>query len=678
MKFVLENSIRLEIANKKLLNELYRNSSKKEYTKVLFNVLDNNKEKVFVRQGDLYHFNDYDIWFMYQNEFNKFIYAFGIGEIRVNEINTPVIVLDFPANKEEITNSAFIQGEKGYVLLVYKGNYPKFMKQQLNSNDNFFTTEIIEKGLTKKYWLLSKLESTNLVNYLSEFVLFIAKNKDNLNNRLDTKKILDKVDIDKNVQSRDIKMESKSLTNIQRYKCEICGSYFESNLERNLCKICSRKSYAAKNIDEILKFIEPNESFSKTDLLSKVDNKLAFVGYLWTLEEFKLIEFNGITNKYKLKSKSELNDFKNKYISKVEPEVITLSPKIDNTNKKTCPSCKKLLPVIKFYKSTTSEDGYSERCKACSRKSHAAIAVVELLDYVEPHVLFLKNDLLDKVDNRMQFLDYLWTLQEVDLLKYDSITDKYKLKQKNEIDEFLNLYGNQTHGICDTVKPTATKIVKQCPICQKTLSTSKYYKSSTTEDGYSKNCKDCTDKINAANILDKIQEYINIGIPFTKKELSDKLNNSINVDSYIWTLQEHDLIEHNDKLDTYKIKINSKFEEFYNKYIQPKPVKNVEEGSTEALEDKDITEKREIIYLSDNYEGRINIIMNAIIKNEELISLIEGLNSFLSSNLNKFMVFKCSDNFSEVMIDLEIDKKDKEKSLNQLNDKNWVNKTINL
>ena len=88
-----------------------------------------------------------------------------------------------------------------------------------------------------------------------------------------------------------------------------------------------------------------------------------------------------------------------------------------------------------------------------------------------------------------------------------------------------------------------------------------------------------------------------------------------------------------------------------------------------------MTEKRDIIYISDNFgENRINLIMNAIVKNNEILSLVHGLDSFLQSNLNKFLIFKCRDNYSEVMIDLEIDKEDREQALDQLKEEKWTNR----
>ena len=71
--------------------------------------------------------------------------------------------------------------------------------------------------------------------------------------------------------------------------CDICGSEL-SETDRMICKDCSRKAYAAKALVEIRKYVEPDVSFKRTDILPLLDNKVQFLDYIWTLDELDLLE----------------------------------------------------------------------------------------------------------------------------------------------------------------------------------------------------------------------------------------------------------------------------------------------------------------------------------------------------------------------------------------------------
>ena len=134
-------------------------------------------------------------------------------------------------------------------------------------------------------------------------------------------------------------------------------------------------------------------------------------------------------------------------------EVIDTSVKKKSTKKivKECEICGQFLPISQFYKSAITDDGFTEKCKDCSRKSYAAKALSELKNYIVPDTEFNKEDLVNQDDNRNKLLDYFWTLQEFDFIEYNEKNNTYMLKPENEINSFIEQFGVQINGPNHTV-----------------------------------------------------------------------------------------------------------------------------------------------------------------------------------------------------------------------------------
>lgn len=519
--------------------------------------------------------------------------------------------------------------------------------------------------------------------------------------------------------------------------CEVCGAKLDlDNFYKSKdspdgltdkCKDCSRKSHAAKAIEEIRKFVEPATSFNKDDLLKESNNRMVFLDYFWTLQEFDLLEEDKKPEFYLLKSEEELNEFIAKYgdeSPEITEPVIEKPPekKVAPKLAKACQICQQTLPISNFYKSPANDDGYSDKCKDCSRKSYAARALEALLECVEPGVSFYKKDLLDQCENQLQFRDYFWTLQELDLLEYNEKTDLYSLKEEDVLNQFLNKYGENPleeevppKDVKDEesveVKPeplvkdteifeleNTDKDVKVCLTCGKSLPISNFYKSSYNTDGLVDNCKNCADTKNAAKIVLEIQEHVEIGIPFTKNDLSQKIENETRANYYIWTLQEQDLISYNERTDTYVLEDNDKFR-VYQDIIKGETKEIADEVIPSELKiqptckiktDKELVEddpevssfnpdisRKEIIYMSDNDGYPSNIIIKGIIKNDTLIETLNDLETLLNSNTNKMLVNQYMENYLEVMIDLAVKRESLDEALNLLKEEKWIDKTNN-
>jgi hypothetical protein len=856
---ILENSNSIELADLDFLNLLFKHSINFGKGKVIYDYYNGSKLQNFTKETDIYSLKEKNIWFSYIQENNRFFYAFGSGSINNINSNTPFCVIDFPTNgvnrnclgafaitdnsdifvlissnynklrerKSLLIISERIQAietnNKKYFINLGQLNHPNFLNNfikflnemgnikfsnsestpkvhGINMEDktqkscvlcskkfskidlkyNSYLNTLIKENPDKCFDCLEKIYAAKALNEIKGIIGLSFFNENTLLDRVDNKvlfesylQILEKLDIIKNRKfgnNKDFYMFNQKIDldefinnysnivegsnrkdnisgdvsnkSINNKICKVCGvdldikNFYKSDSSKDgysvKCKGCIRKSYATNALKTMLDYIEPDTFFKKEDLLKQVPNRMQFLDYIWTLQELNLLTQVEQTDSYKLKRENELNKFIERYSDK-NLEILD-SPKPDVVKKvikviKTCETCSKKLPISTFYKSTTTEDGYSNKCKECSRKSHAAIALSELMKCVEPGILFFKEDLLNQCENRMQFLDYLWTLQELDLLKNDEDSDAYILKSEKELDEFIDKYGKPKETLelddnisevsmsnnktleLDLMKDKTSKVtisddevltttnslnnnikkpVKSCAVCGQKLPLSNFYKSSSNEDGHVEKCKKCSDKINATKILNEIQKYIEIGKPFTQNELSKKIGNPTKAKYYLWTLLEQDLIKYQEKTETYILELDNLKDDKH--FQQEKPKELSSETSSINHEKTSFTtpseiyngiqmdneDNKEIIYISNNTGSMYtNIMMKAIVTNENILPTLWGIETIMLSNMKKLLITRNLTNFSEIIIDLEIKNESLNKILGILEDENWNNITYN-
>lgn len=527
--------------------------------------------------------------------------------------------------------------------------------------------------------------------------------------------------------------------------CGLCGLelpledfYKSDSSPDNLaakCKKCARKSYAVTALEEIREYTEPDTPFNKEDLLKQCDDRMKFLDYIWTLQEFDLISQDEKHDLYILNPEEELNSFMEKYGDK-KPEIITSDTTKHSKQKQTkkiikeCEICGKKLPVSQFYTSTTSDDGYNSKCKDCSKKTYAVTVLEEIMAYVEPDTPFDRDDLSNQFEDRMTFLDYFWTLQDFDLIIHDEKLDVYALTSEDKLNSFIEKYGDKPEEKQEeTVEPEELKPevsipqvknpyekellddgFKECELCGKRLPISNFYKSSTTKDGYVGKCKECSEKTDAIKALNEIQDYIEIGEPFTEKDLLKQIDNPTKVKYYIWTLQEANLLEYDSKNGIYILEINDQFKE-YQDLVETSDDRSDSEKPEEVSEkdsltvpsendplkvvdvpDEDLTleeetskeedsilspVKKEIIYVSDANGSPITVLMKGIIENEKIMSTLNELGPVISSNVKKLLINCYMENYSEIMIDLEVKDGSVEELLSFLEGENWSNVNYN-
>lgn len=648
---------------------------------------------------------------------------------------------------KEFTRDVYIfNNEKDLDKLV--NNYAKFAAKSLDTDVNVDSDVLndLKSNVSLNSGISEDLTSEDVSKDVN---MGIPSNVDNAND--DTSLgITDSEDTplnsdDSNKMDMNVYLDETVSDHVDKKVCELCGlelpleDFYKSNSSPDKlatkCKKCSRKSYAITALEEIREYIEPGIPFNKGDLLKQCDDRMKFLDYIWTLQEFDLINQDEKNDLYILKPEKELNSFIEKYGDK-KPKITTETTepsKQKQTKKiiKECEACGKKLPISQFYTSTTSNDGYNPKCKDCSKKSYAVAVLEEIMAYVKPDTPFDKDDLSNHFGDRMTFLDYFWTLQDFDLIIHDEKLDIYALASEDKLNSFIEKYGDKS-----TEKPEETleheKLkpeisipqvknpyekeslddgFKKCEMCGKRLPISNFYRSSTTEDGYVVKCKECSEKTSAIKALNEIQDYIEIGEPFTEKDLLKQIDNPTKVKYYIWTLQEANLLEHDSKNGIYILEINDQFRAYQDlmnetsedRSDSEKPEEVSEKDSltvpneneplnvanvfNENLTPKEETSKeedsvlspvkKEIIYVSDDNGSPVTVLMKGIIENEKIMSTLNDLEPVISSNVKKLFINCYIENYSEIMIDLEVKDGSIKELLSFLERENWSNVNYN-
>lgn len=312
---------------------------------------------------------------------------------------------------------------------------------------------------------------------------------------------------------------------------------------------------------------------------------------------------------------------------------------------KVCMVCGKELP-----------DNYTkDKCKRCFKKGYASKIIIRLLESIDPEVPFKKEDLSSLGLMSIQISDYIWTLQEFDLINENKTNHTYSLKDENTLKKFIAKWGdpkkleeqNQNHA----------KLSKTCPLCGKTLNISEFTETSKGIDEYCKNCKRL---MRTAKGLNNILTHVDIGFPFKKEDLNDYFPEPLILTGTIWDLQDANLISYDDSTKKYTIKDESIIRPFLNKYlieeddeikINIDKVEDVEEVKVD-VEPTEIIESNIQYFISDKTLDSFEIIAKGSIKNSELFDTIAEL-KVIENSLKRIMSYKKDDMNTEIIIELQ-------------------------
>lgn len=472
----------------------------------------------------------------------------------------------------------------------------------------------------------------------------------------------------------------KRIKKSKQVKCPNCNKRLENKKRKSsgLCKTCSRSLHALESLETMLENFKPEEEFNVDKVTWNMNEKerTAFLDIIWTLEEFRLLEYNEIFDTHKLKPKGELNrfireneklkDFVDKKPAKIKIKTKTspknvkpvkkrkkkVSKKIVEKGKK-CPICGKVKLLSDFY---ITVDGPDE-CKECAHKKYGAEALKEIRKLVEPGIEFTVDDLAENRD-RIEILGYLWTLQEFNLVEKDPAFEIYTLKPESELKKFHDLYG-------EGELPSTSEITKTCPLCNRTLHKSSFY---STGDGTRNECKECSDKVFAWEVFLSIRKLVG-DKHFKREELLESFDDPQFLDANIWSLQEYGLID--EKNGNFVLKPKRELEKMYSKYTRL--VSKEEKKATPTLTPgEEHAHKKEIIYIKPESDENHYIIMNGIISGNGLIKTMDEISPFIPS-MRKCMILKEKDYF-EVLIELKIKNESVDEVLKLLEENMWENK----
>ena len=273
-------------------------------------------------------------------------------------------------------------------------------KRLSNSYIDFLQQEVVESGLI---WEVLDINLPNLVKENIPVISGIRLSEEEPTNNL----------IKDNVEN-----------------CIICGKKLNFN-QKNLCKSCMKKQYASRIIKKLVSIVKPEIVFKKEDLKLLNLDDIQIQDYIWTLQEFDLIEVDN--NKLELKDKTTLNNFRIE--SKMEPiDFDSLSE--ENMLNKTCKTCGKTLPISYFYKSS---EGYEDNCKICKKHINTARYLEDILGFVGFDNEFDENILNEYIPNKNQIIGMIWSLQDNDLL-IEKEDKTYVLVNQSNCLDYLSKY----------------------------------------------------------------------------------------------------------------------------------------------------------------------------------------------------------------------------------------------
>lgn len=280
---------------------------------------------------------------------------------------------------------------------------------------------------------------------------------------------------------------------------------------------------------------------------------------------------------------------------KISEELVSNSEKTLNETERACKLCGR-----KLHKKSKKDI-----CKRCERKQYASKILIKLLRSVKPEIKFKRDDLKILDLSTLQITDYLWTLQEFNLITQEN--NKYQLKDQKTLEKFIRSSGIDPNEI-ETEEHTV-KLSKTCKKCGKTLEISKFFTSDATEDGLEDNCKDCKKLITAARYLKEIHKFVDYENRFSEDELRTHFPDHFRLQAKIWSLVENDLAIRNFEENYYILTDKETAEEFLNKYYEEDASKQISNDAQKeekiAKDPKDYTKEDQMkIIIKSISEGK--------------------------------------------------------------------------
>lgn len=319
-------------------------------------------------------------------------------------------------------------------------------------------------------------------------------------------------------------------------------------------------------------------------------------------------------------------------------------------------------------------------CKSCKRKIYATNIIKELELYnIKPNIPFKKEDLERLNFHKIKVQDYIWTLQEMNLINENSINNTYSLKDDETINKFISKYEIYSN-YKDTSKKEVVKkhiLSKKCRLCKKELNITNFYKSINSSDGYDEYCKSCKSSIKTASSLQNLLKFIRPNEKFKINDLERHYTNKLELQGQIWNLQEKDLIKSEEDNTIFFLVNKNILDEYLEKYLidkssEKEETKHIEENIKSNFKDEELDTKNERISYFVSYKDKevFEILVKGVIKNETTFEFLHTLETF-ENYLKRVITYKLDMEFTKILVELKSDRKNWNKILKQINAQKW-------
>lgn len=310
-----------------------------------------------------------------------------------------------------------------------------------------------------------------------------------------------------------------------------------------------------------------------------------------------------------------------------------------------------------------------DKCVDCLRKIYAVSILKELNEIgINSEISFKKSDLKILKYPEFKLSDYIWTLQELNLLTENSVKNEYSLKDKDTINDFINKYGQYSDTEEKEKKEKKQRIVKECSLCGKTLKITEFYTSKKTEDGYSEYCKNCDSLIKTSENLLSLLDFVKPNETFEVEDLNSRFDDKLLVLAIVWNLLDNDLLETIEEEKTYKLKDEDTVNSFLNKVS--KDEYNHREIKTQNIEDNSNLMN---YFISNKTEEYFEIIVKGTIENEFLFDILKDLEIF-GASLKRIVTYKIDNEKTETLFELKSKIENLDKIIEKLEVLNWIKK----
>ena len=333
-----------------------------------------------------------------------------------------------------------------------------------------------------------------------------------------------------------------------------------------------------KHLKQFIKTLREYQNIEKTLKICKTDIKTVknwydkgkdgSIDYKWFYNEFNRVIPDDVTN-----SNNKDNELINRYVelrnqgktnSQVINELEIPQEKINEWIKQAKNGNKKYSNFYTTYHEKEircevcgrkiNKNSNKKICKRCAKKQFAAKILIKILKVIEPGKTFKKDELELLNLQPIQITEYLWTLKEFNLITEKN--NKYQLKNRKELEEFLKGTGIDTYQIPEHAGAEA---YRTCSRCGRKLPKSRFINNDNT-------CKDCKKQTNTAKYLMEIMEHVDCNSDFSENDLKEHFKNPIKLQAKIWALVDNNLARKNFEDDTYTLADEKTVNEFLIKY----------------------------------------------------------------------------------------------------------------